>query len=139
MLIIKMDKFKLEGHYDFYGAPNGKGELTGEIEVSKDGSFEGEIYDHSSRAPNQFMKGHLIAEEGLAKLLFLKIPNASNLSNLAYDLSKPNESFEGKYSGQWGALPYKVEFNKDIGLFTAQIDLTVAGIADSTEISLYKK
>ena len=134
-----MDKFKLEGHYNFYGAPNGRGELTGEIEVSKDGSFEGEIYDHGSRAPNQFMKGHLVAEDGLAKLLFLKIPDASNLANLAYDLSKPNESFEGKYSGQWGALPYKVEFNKDIGLFTAQIDLSVAGIGDSTEISLYKK
>jgi hypothetical protein len=139
MLIIKMDKFKLEGHYNFYGAPNGRGELTGEIEVSKDGSFEGEIYDNGSRAPNQFMKGHLVAEEGLVKLLFLKIPDASNLANLAYDLSKPNESFEGKYSGQWGALPYKVEFNKDIGLFTAQIDLSVAGIGDSTEISLYKK
>ena len=139
MLIIKMEKFQLEGFYNYAALPEGKGKLTGEIELAKNGSFEGELYDHGSRAPNQFMKGHLVAEDGIAKLLFLKIPDESNLANLAYNLSKPNESFEGKYSGQWGALPYKVEFNKDIGLFTAQIDLSVAGIGDSTEISLYKK
>jgi len=44
-------KLTLEGYYNYVSAPNGRGDLTGEIVLSDNGSFEGEIYDHASRAP----------------------------------------------------------------------------------------
>lgn len=133
-------KFNLEGFYNYVSAPNGRGNLTGEIEVAQDGSFEGAIYDHASMAPEQILRGHLQKENGLDHLLFLKFPPQSNLANLAYELNKEsNGSFEGKYSGQWGALPFKVEFNREYGLFVAQIDMNMCGIGDSAEINLYKK
>ena len=133
-------KFNLEGFYNYINAPNGRGNLTGELEVAEDGSFEGAIYDHASMAPEQTLRGHLRKEEGLDQLLFLKFPPRANLANLAYALNKEsNGSFEGKYSGQWGALPFKVEFNKEYGLFVAQIDMNMCGIGDSAEINLYRK
>lgn len=133
-------KFNLEGFYNYISAPNGRGNLTGEIEVSDDGSFEGVICDHASMAPEQTLRGHLQKEKGLDNLLFLKFPPRANLANLAYALNKEsNGSFEGKYSGQWGALPLKVQFYKDYNLFVAQIDMNMCGIGDSAEINLHKK
>jgi hypothetical protein len=133
-------KFKLEGFYEYVNAPNGKGDLTGEIEVAKDGSFEGQIYDHASRSPEQFLKGHLQKEECIDMMLFLKFPQRANLANLAYFLQKESDgSFEGKYSGQWNALPFKIEFNRDYSLFTASIDMSVCDTGDFAEINLSKK
>lgn len=133
-------KFNLEGFYNYVNAPTGRGNLTGEIEVAEDGSFEGAIYDHASMAPEQTLRGHLQKEKGLDNLLFLKFPPRANLANIAYALNKEsNDSLEGKYSGQWGALPFKVKFNRDYGLFIAQINLNMCDIGDSTEINLYKK
>ena len=66
-------KFKLEGFYNYISVPNGRGHLTGEIEVAEDGSFEGAIYDHASRAPEQTLRGHLQKESGLDNLLFQKV------------------------------------------------------------------
>ena len=132
-------KFKLEGFYNYVSAPNGRGNLTGEIEVAEDGSFDGTICDDASMAPEQTLRGHLQRENSLDHLLFLKFPPQSNLANLAYELNKEsNGSFEGKYSGQWGALPFKVRFNQEYGLFFAQIDMNMCGIGDSTEINLYR-
>ena len=133
-------RFNLEGFYNYVSAPNNRGDLTGEIEVAEDGSFEGTIYDHASMSPRQTLRGHLQKENGLDNLLFLKFPQQSNLANLAYALNKKSDgSFEGKYSGRWGALPFKVEFNREYGLFVAQVDMSMCGIGDSTEINLRKK
>ncbi len=133
-------KFNLEGFYNYVNAPNGRGNLTGELEVAEDGSFEGAIYDYASMAPKQTLRGHIQKEDGLDHLLFLKFPPRANLANLAYSLNKESDgSFEGKYLGQWGALHFKVEFNRDYGLFIAQIDIGMCGIGDSAEINLYKK
>ena len=140
-------KFNLDGFYNYVNAPDGRGNLTGEIDVAEDGFFEGVIYDHASTASRQPLRGHLKKENGLDNLLFLKFPPRTNLANLAYVLNKEsNGSFEGKYSGQWGALPFKVEFDGDYGLFVAKvemrmygIDMSVCRIRDSAEINLYKK
>ena len=133
-------KFSLEGYYDYVFVPNGRGNLTGEIELAENGSFEGEIYDPASMTPNQFIRGHLQKKGSKDKLSFLKFPQRTNLANLAYTLNKEsNGSFEGKYSGKWGALPFKAEFNEDYGLFIAQIDMSVCGIGDSAEINLCRK
>ncbi len=135
-----IQKFNLEGFYDYVSAPDGRGNLTGEIELAEDGSFEGSIYDHASRSPEQIIKGHLRGENGLDRLTFLKFPPQANLANLAYELHKEsNGSFEGKYQGKWEALPFKVEFNREYGLFVAQIDMGICGIGDLAEINLYRK
>jgi hypothetical protein len=137
---IMITKFNLEGFYNYVIAPNGRGNLTGELEVAEDGSFEGVISDHASLAPEQTLRGHLRKEGGLDHLLFLKFPLRANFANLAYALNKEsNGSFDGKYSGQWGALPFKVEFNREYGLFVTQIDMSMCSIGDSAEINLYKK
>jgi|APSaa5957512622_1039677.scaffolds.fasta_scaffold00262_16 hypothetical protein len=133
-------RFKLEGFYDYVSAPNGRGDLTGEIEVVDNGAFEGAIYDHGSMAPNQFVRGYLQNEGDLNKMIFLKFPSNINLANLAYSLDKEsNNSIEGKYLGRWGALPFNTEFNEDAGLFIAKIDMSACGIGDSAEINLSKK
>jgi len=133
-------KFELAGFYKYINAPNGQGNLTGELEVAEDGSFESEIYDHASRAPKQFIKGHLLTEGGLDKLIFLKFPPKIDLANLAYDLQKKSkDSFEGKYSGKWGALPVKISYNKDHRLFLAQIDMNMCSVGDYAEITLNRK
>ena len=81
---MSLEKLKLEGYYNYVGAPNGRGNLTGEIEIAKNGSFE------------------------------------------------------GNYSGSWQTMPYKIEFNEDLNLFTAQIYWSI-GIGDDAEIILSKK
>jgi hypothetical protein len=135
-----IQKFRLEGFYKYVNAPNGRGDLTGEIEVAENGIFESQIHDHASMAPEQFIRGHLRQEFRLDRLLFLKFPPKTNLANLAYVLQKDSgDSFEGKYLGQWKALPFKVRFNREYGLFNASVDTDVCGIGDSTEINLYKK
>jgi hypothetical protein len=146
MLIIKMEKLQLEGFYNYAALPEGKGNLTGEIELAKDGSFEGEIYDHASMTPNQFIKGHSLTEGGLEKLAFLKFPPSAMLANLAYGLTKESTgSVEGTYNGNWKALPYRVSFNEDCGLFIAELnnpfayDPTVDGLGDKAQISLHRK
>ncbi len=134
------EKFKLKGFYKYVNLANGQGNLTGEIDVAKDGSFEGQIYDHASIAPEQILRGYLKKEDGLDKMVFLKFPPNARLANLAYVLQKElNSSFEGRYLGQWGALPFKIEFNRDYGLFMALVDMRVSGIGDSAEINLSKK
>ncbi len=134
-------KFSIEGFYNYDMAPGGKGKLTGEIEVAKDGSFEGMIYDHAHSRPNQLMKGHIWHDKDITRLLFLKMNDASNRANIAYEMVKPlnNDSMEGKYKGEWAALPFKVEYNKDLGFFTEKIDMSVAGIGDTAELNLTKK
>lgn len=130
-------KFKLEGFYLYANAPNGRGDLTGEVELAEDGTFESEILDHASRFPRQFIRGHLKQERDLARLSFLKSPPCLALANLAYRLSKKYDgSFEGKYAGQWAALPVKIAFNRDYNLFIAQIDMSMRSIGDNAEISL---
>ena len=99
-----MEKYILEGFYLYHGAPNGKGRLSGEIEISDKGTFEGEVEDYESRVPQQFIKGHVKQERELTKLLFLKFPPATNLANLAYSLQKDNGAhWNGKYKGRWGS------------------------------------
>lgn len=138
--ISMTSKFILKGFYNYVNAPRGRGDLNGEIEVEEDGSFEGKIYDHASIAPEQILKGRLKTERGLNNLLFLKFPNKSRLSNLVYSLNKPaTDSFEGEYFGQWGALPFKIMFNKECNLFITAVDLNMYNIGDSAKINLYKK
>ncbi|MEX0920133.1 MAG: hypothetical protein WDZ69_00950 [Candidatus Pacearchaeota archaeon] len=135
-----LERFEINGFYNYVGAPNGKGYLIGEIEISEEGFFEGSIYDHASMAPEQVLRGSLQRENGLDNLLFLKFPQRTNFANLAYTLNKEsNDSFDGKYSGQWGALPFKVGFNKEYNLFVAQIDMSMCDIRDSAEVTLHKK
>jgi len=79
-------------------------------------------------------------DKGLAQLVFIKINDRSYCANIFYELSKTfDNSFEGKYIGEWGALHNKISFDRNLGLFLAQVDLSVVGIGDSTEITLYKK
>ncbi len=138
-MLTFMERFQLQGFYKYVNAPTGKGKLTGEIEVNDKGAFEGEIHDHASMSPNQILKVHLKKDELSDRLLFLKFPQNIFLANLAYALRKPsNGSFEGKYSGEWKALPFKVEFNPDYGLFIASVDMSVAGIGDKAQINLYR-
>ena len=135
-----LTKFGLEGFYNYDQLQNNRGNLTGELEVAEDGSFEGTVCDHGSMAPEQIIKGHLQKENASEKLLFLKFPPRSNLANLVYDLKKePTGSFEGNYAGQWGALPYKIEFDREFGIFLASVDMTMCLLGDSTEINLHKK
>jgi|GEM_PF-2636120 len=129
--------FELTGHYSYNAAPNGKGDLTGLIQIEPDGSFECEITDHASRSPNQFLRGQAFDLNGMRQLAFLKFPDNARLANLAYLLSKSNGTgIEGAYSGEWAALPYKLEYQLDNGLFLASIDMSVAHLKDSSEITL---
>lgn len=135
-----MQKYKLEGFYLYANAPNGKGNLTGELELSENGQFESEIIDHASVSPKQLIKGHLREEQGLDKLIFMKCPPKMNLANLAYELNKKsNGSFEGKYEGNWAALPVKISYMEEYSLFITQIDMSMCLLKDKAEINLFKK
>jgi len=140
MVTNTITQYELEGFYNYVNAPNGQGRLTGQIDVDADGAFEGEITDHASMSPQQFLKGHLKHEGGLDRLLFLKFPRLNCLANLAYALQKEHDgAFDGKYAGEWKALPYKVEYNKEFGVYVASVDMSVAGLGDTAEITLFRK
>jgi hypothetical protein len=128
----------LFGSYMYNGQRN---KLDGSVYILPDGAFTGDIYDYGSRTPQQKIKGHIIQENNLAKLIFLKFPPAQNLANLLYQLESPITklqpfSFRRDFKGGWQALPYKIEYNPDYKLFTAKIDSSVIGIGDKAEISL---
>ncbi len=134
---MTMQKYSLEGFYKYNGA---QGKLTGKIEINSKDFFEGIITDHMSRTPEQIFKGKIRNIGEITKLEFFKFPPSASLANLAYQLEKPkSDDFSGKYIGQWGALPFKIEFNQNLDLLLAKIDMSVCGIGDSTEINLYKK
>ena len=132
-----MVRFRLEGFYQYNMLNEGRGRLTGEIDVLEKGSFEGEIIDHASRTPHQFLSGHLIHQESLDRLSFLKFPPATDLADLAYELEKKSDgSFEGTYTGRWGALPYKVKYFEENGLYVARVDMSLCELGDEAEITL---
>ncbi|MGV8086687.1 MAG: hypothetical protein ACP5N1_03580 [Candidatus Woesearchaeota archaeon] len=134
---IQVQSYSFEG---FYKYNNLQGKLTGEIDIDENGFFENIIIDHMSRIPEQIFKGQLQNIEVISKLDFFKYPQHSKLANLMYQLEKPvSEDFSGKYVGQWGALPFKVEPKTESGLFLVQIDLSVCNIGDYAELNLYKK
>lgn len=136
-----MEKYGLEGFYLYSEVPNGKGRLTGEIELSKAGSFEAEILDHASQFPRQIIKGHIKREKELMRMVFLKFPPSNgNLANLSYSLQKEgNKHFDGQYAGYWEALPFKVGYNPSYKLYIAEIDNLVCDISDKAEIFLVRK
>ena len=133
------ERFQLEGFYLYDQLPSGKGKLTGEIQLER-GVFEGEVYDHGSVAPRQAIMGHLNSGAGLDRLTFVKLPPRTNLANLAYSLSRDfvagREGFEGTYKGEWGAMPFKIAFDRDYGVFVASVDMNMRNIGDSAEITL---
>jgi hypothetical protein len=132
-----MQKFHLDGFYNYNRLPSGRGQLSGELEIAQDGSFESIITDHASVAPAQCIKGFIDQENRLNRLQFLKFPPRTILANLAYDLTKPvGREIEGTYKGIWGALPYKVEFDKDSRLTLARINVSACPLGDSAEITL---
>jgi hypothetical protein len=133
-------KFELDGFYHHAHVPGGIGKLTGEIQIEKNGWFEGQIRDHSSISPEQTLRGKFFQQDGLDQLVFLKLPKQTKLANIAYVLSKPiDESPAGNYLGEWGAMPYKVSFDNEIGLFSAEINLGMCCLGDRAEINLYRK
>jgi len=134
---MAIHSYSFEGFYKYNGA---QGKLTGEIDLDAKGFFESVITDHMSRVPEQTFKGQLQNVGSISKLEFFKYPPSANLANLVYQLEKPiSEDFSGRYVGQWGALPYKVEFNKDLSLLIAKVDMSVCGIGDYAELNFSKK
>ncbi len=130
-------RFELRGHYNYGAIPNGRGELTGEIEMANNGYFEGCINNNGSKVPEQFLRGQMIHGDGLDNLLFLKFPKNERFSSWSYALRKTTDgSISGQYTGVWGALPYQVELDKTSGLFCASIDMSVCSFGDSAEINL---
>jgi len=49
-----------------------------------------------------------------------------------------NGSVEGKYVGEWGALPYKIGFDSETRLFNARMDMSMCSLGDTAEINLRK-
>lgn len=128
----------LYGFYEYNGQRN---KLDGNIDILPNGAFTGDVYDYGSRNPEQKIRGHIIREGNLAKLIFLKLPQNENLANLLYQLECPITnmqpfSFRRDFKGGWQALPYKMDYNEDYKLFIAKIDTSVIGIGDKAEISI---
>ncbi len=134
---MTMDTYLIEGFYLYNGA---RGKLTGEIELNSNGQFESIITDHMSRVPEQIFKGQIRNIGEITRLEFFKYPPSANLANLAYQLEKSkSDDFSGKYTGQWGALPYKIEFDLDLGLLLANVVMSVCEIGDSAELNLSRR
>jgi len=135
--MVVIMEYTLEGFYRYNGS---QGKLTGELDLNSQGFFESIITDHMSRVPEQTFRGRIQNTDSVSRLEFFKFPPNANLANLVYRLEKPiTQDFSGRYTGQWGALPYKVEFNKDLGLLLARVDMSVCGIGDYAELNISKK
>ncbi len=139
--ILFMEEEIMLDLYGFYKYNGHKNKLDGNINIMPNGSFIGDIYDYSSRNPEQKIRGHIIREGDIAKLIFLKFPPSQDLANLLYKLESPITgmrpfSFRRDFKGAWQALPYKIEYNEDYSLFIAKIDASVIGIGDDAEINI---
>lgn len=133
---------KLNGFYNHNGRIN---KLNGSIYIVPEGAFTGEVYDYriGLKNPEQEIKGHIIREGNIAKLLFLKFPFGQNKTNLLYKLESKitNEqpfSFTREFNGRWQILPYKVEYNKNYNLFIVKIDNSIVSVGDKAEINITK-
>ncbi|MCA9478242.1 MAG: hypothetical protein KC535_03795 [Nanoarchaeota archaeon] len=135
-----MDEYKLNGFYKFVQAPSGIGKLEGSILLKDDGSFEGRIYDHAHRSPEQFLKGYLLPQDDSMIWYFLKMNNLGNAANIAYRMHKKGLGVEGTYRGEWHASPYKLQYyDENSGLFLVSVDDSVSSFKDSAELVLKKK
>lgn len=138
-----MDKgiiLNLSGFYNHNGRSN---KLNGSIYIAPEGAFTGEVYDYriGLRNPEQEIKGHIVKEGNMTKLLFLKFPFGQNKTNLLYKLESKitkNQpfSFVNNFEGRWQILPYKVEYNKNYNLFMAQMDNSIVSVGDKAEINI---
>ena len=95
-------QYQLTGYYYHILLPNSRGELLGKIEVKKDGSFESEITNSSSKFPNQAaqIKGFFRPEKGLIKLIFTESQldpqlAATKLPGMTYSLEKKGNEYQG--------------------------------------------
>lgn len=129
----------LEGYYSHPKAPDRKGTLTGKIEIMNSGIFSGKVYDSRLKNPTQILRGCLETIEGIDTLSFLKFSQFAQKTNIFYLLRKEsNGSFEGKYSGNWKELYFKVEFNEESNLFVASVNPEEWERKESAEIRLYR-
>ena len=134
-------KFNLEG---FFNAPSCQVDLIGEAEFRRDSFFEGNIYAPDSRVLEYKLGGNIKKNQRLDNLVFLRFPVIVNPSRLfIFRLHKPStDSFEGKYSGEWGTVHYNSSMLKfeDYQEFMNNVfDVGDIDIRGSAEISLHKK
>ncbi len=135
-----MDAIKMD-LYGFYMQNDAQNQLDGSIDILPNGAFTGEIFDYGSVTPEQKIMGHIIKDKNLVRLIFIKSPSSQNLANLLYQLECPITklqpfSFKRAFKGKWEALPYKIVYDSNYKIFTAQIDRSVAGIGDEAEINI---
>ncbi|MFA5176360.1 MAG: hypothetical protein WC413_03840 [Candidatus Nanoarchaeia archaeon] len=133
-----MREFQFKGYYLYSGRI---GDLTGKLNLHSKNNFKGIITAHMSGSPEQLILGEIAVAKEKTHLAFFKFPPNEGLANLLYVLSKEgNKTFEGKYTGRWSALPYKIHIhNEKIGLILASVDPKVMGIGDYAELTLSTK
>lgn len=132
--------FKLKGFYSYDNCTNKKIEIKGQIKISENGLLKGIISCPKLDIPNQMISGRLYKEkDGSTNLSFIKAPS-KNLSNIIYELKKSKgNSFQGKYSGIWRILPFKITLDYVLKKVDVKIETDIPKNKDSTEIILYKE
>jgi hypothetical protein len=128
-----MEKLNLKGRY----AQTSTNEviiLSGEIQVDDLNALEGEIY-LNGQSQKLTLRGHILSEEGLTRLVFLQSPSAPG-NSLVYDLRKmANGTISGEYKGELIALPGKIEYDQNPDSFLSNISVP-SGIRDHAVIRL---
>lgn len=119
-----MDTYLLKGHYqETEGFKGSNGRLIGKIEIEQDGTFEGEVFDLKyETSQNCIIQGFIFNDNNLEKLLFLKFPCITTLSNIVYALTKPSTyAVEGIYEGYRKVLAHSTRFNPNAELFITEL------------------
>ncbi len=134
-----MKRLNLDGFYSYQGIETNRLKLIGKIEVKDNNSFEGKIYDDSSKFLRQLIKGHLKNENGLIRLVFIRFPPFGRLADSAYNLSKSKEeNFAGLYKGKWNTILYRREFDENYEIFMTRLN-NDENIQNYVELTLSEK
>jgi len=107
-----MQHYHLTGYYYDFLSPKWRGELLGKIKVKKDGSFEDEITNSSSKFPNQSVKikGRFHKKKGLINLFFTESQldpelAKTKLQGKKYSLEKKSDgNIRGVYEGYYSVV-----------------------------------
>ena len=106
----RMENYSVIGSYEFSGQTC---HLLGNLNLSPDGTFKGSLTDNRSSFPEQAFVGTLSELGDVTRLAFIKYAPHESQANTLFVLEKPKEEdFQGRYAGEWFALPYKIDIRE---------------------------
>ena len=133
-----METFQLNGSYRFIHTPAGVANISGQLELASDRSFQGRVRD-DIWGLDYSIRGHLLPQDKVNRLMLIEFSNWAGVGNFVFDLKNSSSSSLGRYKGRWGVIPNNIHFSSDPEIFNAYLNSFACWDRTEAEITLSKR